>query len=174
MADERWYVAMTEPNAERLAKKHLSTLAFPALLPECRQAQRRGRAVQYRTGPLFPGYIFVRFDRAVAPWGAICQLPGILRSVGVLRIDNKPLPVPDAVIADIEARLAASDGVIDLTVPDELVDYAPNQPLRVTDGPLQGLVGLYVACASERVTLMLDMLGGSVAVHLPQRSVAAV
>ncbi len=49
--------------------------------------------------PLFPGYLFVRFDAMVdAHWGRIFELPGVR---GLLTVGENPARVPDDLIADL-------------------------------------------------------------------------
>lgn len=56
---QRWYVARTTPLAEYVARDHLRTAGLEVFLP-C--GQTRTRRAGHHDTPLFPGYLFLRYD----------------------------------------------------------------------------------------------------------------
>jgi len=65
MTEQRWYVAKTEPRADRLAEASLCRDDFEVYSPRLKSATEE--ASQSRV-PLFPGYLFVRWDRYTEEW----------------------------------------------------------------------------------------------------------
>ncbi|MCE2463810.1 MAG: transcription termination/antitermination NusG family protein [Dehalococcoidia bacterium] len=63
----KWYVARTRPLAEYAARDHLETAGLEVFMPCARTCTPR---LGHEDMPLFPGYLFLRYDRrneATAP-----------------------------------------------------------------------------------------------------------
>ena len=58
----RWYVIRTKPHQERQAEFHLRQLSVETYLPLFRQHKRVRRQEKTVVEPLFPRYLFARFD----------------------------------------------------------------------------------------------------------------
>ena len=80
-----WYVVRTKPHCEYLAARGLSRDGFQIFLPLVGSpAPRAGREDR----PLFPGYLFLRYDVDNQDWPSLKQMPGILGWV----VDGKSWP----------------------------------------------------------------------------------
>ena len=58
-----WYVVETLPRAELVAQSHLQRQSFGCFFPQFEKTRRHARRVDRVLAPVFPGYVFVRFDR---------------------------------------------------------------------------------------------------------------
>jgi transcriptional antiterminator RfaH len=163
----RWYVAQTHAKAEHKALFNLDRQGFTAYLPQYRKRRRHARKTDWIKAPLFPRYIFVAFDPQRARWRSISSTIGIAH---LICTSERPLPLPDGVIDDIRARETA-DGLVDLTEP---APFEKGEAVRVTAGPLAHLIGFFEEMTdSERVTVLLDMLGRPLRVRVRTEQVAA-
>jgi transcription antitermination factor NusG len=142
-----WYVVAVKLRRERFAATELARRGVEVFLPRLALARR---GVQ-RVGALFPGYLFTRL---VLPsdWSRVVWTPGVRRLV-TFEGDAPALP-PDAV-AFLRAQ-AGPDGVI-VARPRPL---PVGHRVRVTDGPLAGLVGIIEnpPDARGRVSVLMDIL----------------
>jgi transcriptional antiterminator RfaH len=158
---ERWYVICAQPNHDYFVRRQLMVNRWFCFLPECLERQRRGRTVQDRKLPLFPGYLFVRFnlDRVE------CNRSPFLC------YGDRPEPVPVGVIEKIARDMKGAGGAIPVgaALRDRL---KPGVQLRILGGVFEGLTGLYEGSASERIILLVDILGGNVRVVLDDDLVA--
>src|SRR5207248_124898 len=78
----RWYVLQTKPRQEVRAELNLHRWRIETLAPKLLQPNPSGSGgASYRAVPLFPGYLFARFD-ATAVLGKIRLTRGIQRVVG--------------------------------------------------------------------------------------------
>ena len=95
----RWYVARTKPAVEHAAMDQLRSDGFEAFMPCTRTLHvRKGR----REVPLFPGYLFLRYDleqEGSRPLRLVPQLRGLVVFDGVAP------PVPDQVIRELAHRM---------------------------------------------------------------------
>lgn len=127
-----WYAVQTKPNAEECARLALESLALPTFLPRRRSSRQPAESRSPR--PIFPNYLFCRF----APAQHLRQVRysrGVRRVVGVGEL---PIPVEDAIIDDLSARLDG-DGFVQLDEPD----WPRGAAVQITSGPLQGWSGIF-------------------------------
>ena len=156
-----WCAARLRPQHENYALYCLGVSGFAVYFPKLRQRRTvRGRRVE--TSPaLFPGYAFVWIE---LQWHAARWCPGIL---GLIMDRVAQARVPDSVIAEIRSR--ERDGLVELPRAPGL---RRGDAIRVTQGPLEGLRGLYDGQKPhQRVEVLLALLGARQRVELPASSV---
>lgn len=160
----RWYVVQAQHGKGEIAKQSIIAEGFSAYLPVFNRRRSHARKVDTVTRPLFPGYLFARFEVDEHGWQRIASARGVLRLL--CSTSARPLPVPMGVIEDLLAR-ANADGVLELAdgIPERR--FSDGQRVRITAGPMQGLTGLYLGGEEERVKLLIDMLGRPVRMTIP-------
>jgi transcription antitermination factor NusG len=143
-----WTAAQLQPRRERLALHMLVQESFTVYAPKLRERRTiRGRRADSEA-PLFPGYAFVLIR---LQWHAARWCPGVVRLV----MDGlQPARVPDAVIEEIRGR----ERNVAVELPKRRLDLAI----------YAGMSG------SERVAVLLQILGGQQRATLAQRDVEAV
>jgi transcriptional antiterminator RfaH len=163
----RWYVAQSQPNAELKALAHLNRQGFTTYLPRYMKRRRHARRVDHVPAPLFPRYLFVGIDLATQRWRSIFSTVGVSRLVCN---GDAPQAVPDQIVAALRAR-EDEGGLVQL---DLRPSFRVGDKICVLDGALAGCFGLYECMKdSERVAVLLDMLGRKVRVSVSMGSVAA-
>jgi transcription antitermination factor NusG len=157
-SDYPWHVLQTKPNNERKVARLLELKGYECFAPTYRQKRKwSDRAVQIDL-PLFPGYIFCRFNSSAL--GKAVSTEGIVR---ILRFGERPAEVA---IEEIEAlqHLAQSD------ILREPWKYLPDGVIVLVEtGPLAGVQG--IICADEnrrRLIISVTLLQRSVAIHLDE------
>jgi transcription antitermination factor NusG len=113
--------------------------------------------------PLFPGYIFCRFNPAQRL--PLLRTPGIL---GIVSAGARFLEVDSKEIEAIRTALASKLPV------EPYNSMTPGQKVRVTDGPLRGVNGVLVRSkAQSRLILSVAILNRSVAVEVQSSHLSA-
>jgi transcriptional antiterminator RfaH len=162
----RWYAVQTHPHAEARAAGHLQRQGFAIYLPRCLRQRRHARRSETVAAALFPRYLFVAFDLMSQPWRSIESTIGVSRLV---RNGDDPAPIKDEVIAELRGR--EESGFVRLP---PRTPFVPGETVRVIDGTFARCLGLYEGLKdSERVAILLDILGRKVRVVLELNSVAA-
>jgi len=163
----RWYVVQTHAHAEGKAAAHLARQGFEAYLPRYLKRRRHARRIETVAAPLFPRYLFVTVDMVCQRWRAIHSTIGVTRLVCN---GDDPVPVADDVIATLRGR---EDGQGFVTL-RQLPRFALGEKVRVLDGVFADCLGLFDGMKdSDRVAVLLDLLGRKVRVVLNEFSVAA-
>src|SRR2546422_10613255 len=95
-----WYGLRTKSRFEKVAAASLAYKGYEHYLPCYRQRRRWSDRTAVIEAPLFPGYVFCRFDPAQRI--GILTIPGVVSVVG---IGKNPAPIPSDEIAAIETVL---------------------------------------------------------------------
>jgi transcriptional antiterminator RfaH len=161
-----WFVVQTQARSEEKARHHLANQGFTIYLPRYRRRIRHARRSETVHRPLFPGYLFVRFDLGATRWRAINGTVGVHH---ILTNGELPQRVPEAIVQEIKAR-EDETGAVTL-LPSSL---APGQPVRLIDGPLAEVSGLFEEAQDDkRIVLLFTLLGREVRAVVPAAAVAA-
>jgi transcriptional antiterminator RfaH len=166
-SQSRWYVARTQPNAETKAVAHLGRQGFITYLPRYLKRRRHARRIEIVQAPLFPRYLFVQIDTAVQRWRSIYSTFGVSQLVGH---SDTPTPVSSHVVATLKSREDATGNIHLYTKPM----FCIGDKIQVLDGVFADCLGLYEGMKdSDRVAILLDMLGRKVRVIVDVESVTA-
>lgn len=147
-----WYCIHTKPLKETLSQRYLEeTLGLETYFPKLRETKRIRRVRREVTSPLFPRYLFCRFDAAQA-YRAVKYAPDVL---GIVSFGGTPTIVADALIQEI--RNWAGEALDVVTVRPGL---QPGDHVEIVAGPMRGLraVILHGMRDSERVAVLLTAL----------------
>jgi transcription antitermination factor NusG len=159
-----WYGIQTRSNQEKIAFATLDNRGFESFLPLYKTRRRWSDRVVTAEVPLFPGYVFCRFDHSKRL--PVISAPGVVSIVGC---GNQPAPIPDEQIEAVRA-------VVDSGIGAEPVPFLrEGQRIRVTHGPLQSLEGTLVRRKSAwRFVVTIEMLQRSVSVEIDPEHVEAL
>lgn len=162
-----WFVAQLRPNGLALARRHLERQNFETFSPEIPSRERRQGRLQTVNKPLFPGYLFVRFDPRTNGWTAINHTRGVSRLV--LNDPRRPAPLPEALMAALRAR-CESNG--DGSAGDDLV---VGDRVRIQAGPFEELITqIETLPGPERVGVLIEIMGREVRSTLPRSQVSKI
>ncbi len=159
-----WYGIRTKSNQEKIASTILANKGYQSFLPSYTYKRKRWDRTVESERPLFPGYIFCRFD--VKQRLPILTTPGI---VSVLGFGNEPMPVPESEIEAIQTVLCSGRTV------EPIPFLRQGERIQVTRGALAGLEGILVQNKSNwRLVISVTMLQRSVSVEIDRDAVAAL
>jgi transcription antitermination factor NusG len=158
-----WFALQVRSRRESCVADYLRGQGYEWLLPLYKCRRRWSDRIKEVQTPLFPGYLFCRFDpQDRLP---ILKTPGVIQIVGVNRT---PVAVDEAEISAIQTMVAAG---------------VPNQPwpflqvgekVRIESGSLCGLEGILLDFkGSHRLVLSISLLQRSVAVEIDSAFVAS-
>ena len=159
-----WYALYVRERYEKIAASQLSGRGYEVYLPTYQSKRRWSDRTKTLEMPLFPTYMFCRFDfRQRLP---ILTVPGVNFIVGV---GKTPAPVD---VKELDAvRLAVSSGLHCEPWPF----LEEGHSVRVEHGPLTGLEGFVLNVKnSYRLIISVNLLGRSVSVEVDRDSVKPI
>jgi transcription antitermination factor NusG len=151
-----WFALRVKSHCERMTAAGLRSRGYEEFLPSYRARRRWSDRWVDLELPLFPGYVFARFDpQDRLP---ILKIPSLVHIVG---IGKSPLPVDDGEIAAIQSIV--SSGLAAEPWPYLRV----GDTVRVQYGALCGLEGILVEVKKRhRLVVSVTLLQRSVAVEI--------
>lgn len=149
-----WFALRVATRYEFRVSEQLVLREFEPFLPLRRIKHRWSDRLQTLEVPLFPGYLFCRFDPRIKV--RILNVPGVAQIVG---FGHVPVPVSEDEIEAVKALVAS--GL--LLVPHPYL--RAGQAVRIERGPLAGVEGAVLRAESGQFRIV-------VSVNLLQRSVA--
>jgi len=159
-----WYALQVRTRYERVVADHLTGRGFEWFLPLRKDRKRWSDRMKEIESPLFPGYLFCRFDTQNRL--PILQTPGVVQIVGYNR---QPISVDELEIAAIQTLVAAG-------VPNQPCSFVEiGDRVRIESGPLRGLEGILVESRGKhKFVLSVSLLQRSVAVEIDSLAVTPV
>lgn len=157
----RWYAVHTNPKEEDRATNNLMAWKVEAFNPKIKKARTNPftDAVIYESRPLFPRYIFARFDAH-----ALLSKVWFTRGVkSVVSFGSGPVPVDDEIIAFIK------EGIRDDALIKHEMSVKTGDEVVIKDGLLSGLTGIFKSGikGTDRVIILLNAISyqGSIVIE---------
>jgi transcription antitermination factor NusG len=156
-----WYAVRVKSRFDETVAKHFQARGYESFLPFYTIRRRWSDRFKEIELPLFPGYVFCRFN----PLNRlpILTIPGVVHIVGV---GKTPVAVDEAEIIAIQAAVRSG---------------LPRQPwpflqvgdrVKVVRGPLCGIEGILLYFKGrQRLVVSLTLLQRSVAVEIDEQGV---
>ncbi len=157
MVSKSWYGVRVRPKCEARASSELSARGFEAFLPTRHVRRRWSDRVKTLEVPVFPGYLFCRFQPEERV--KVLGVPAVIQILGIGAI---PVPVSDNEIEAIQTMVTSR---LMLTPWPYL---CTGQHVRIGHGPLAGIDGI-VAKAEDgnpRVVVSVSLLQRSIATQI--------
>ena len=151
-----WFALRVRNQFENRVAAVLSGKGYEWFLPEYKSRRVWSDRIKEIQLPLFPGYVFCRFDpHRRLP---IVTIPGFVSIVGA---GKSPIPIDDAEIAGIQAAVRSD-------LPSQPWPFLQiGQRVRINYGPLCDLEGILLDFRGQsRLVLSVTLLQRSVAVNM--------
>jgi transcription antitermination factor NusG len=162
--EHRWFALGVTARHEKTVSQMLRYKGYETLLPVYTRRHEYTRRIREFELPLFPGYVFCRFNPLVRL--PILTTPGVIQVIGAGRI---PIAVEDQEIASLQTAMAARIQMAPFRF------WQEGQKGRIRDGPLAGLEGMVVrAKQTVRLVLSVTLLKRSVLLEVDTDRVSLI
>jgi|HubBroStandDraft_2_1064218.scaffolds.fasta_scaffold301672_2 transcription antitermination factor NusG len=160
--DQQWYVVRVKPRHEKAVGTALRAKQYEEFLPLYKSKRRWADRLKDIELPLFPGYVFCRFNPLFRV--PVLNTPGV---IDILRIGSTLAPVEEHEIEALQVvmaqRLCAQ--------PWEYLHVG--QAIIIQEGPLRGLSGIILDFKRpRRLVLSVSLLQRSVLVEIDPAQVS--
>lgn len=150
---DTWYLIRTKSNRERFVRERLSHMIPEVFVPMLKLPATRSRRTSSSLVPLFPQYVFARFDIS-AHYFDICYMPGV---AGFVCAGQEPLAVAEAIVDSVRSRCT-----------NEILQLKPSpflrgQQVRVVGGPFSDFEAIFESYLSgaKRVAILIETIEGA-------------
>jgi transcriptional antiterminator RfaH len=161
----RWYLIRTQPRAEYQSAAELDRDGLEIFFPRVKTSQPRA---WHEDSPLFPGYLFVRFDTEKSGWP---MMRPSHRTAGWVNFEGFVPDVPDEVVnalATSVGQLNSGHGLWE--------QFKRGDEVWVSNGNLEGLGEVIQEAKSPqaRAKVLLQFMGRLVKAEVPWESLQPV
>jgi transcriptional antiterminator RfaH len=153
-----WYAVHTKPRQESMARSSLQREGIETFYPKLRRKKTVRRKYRWVSGPLFPSYIFARFDLATSA-RLVKYATGV---TNIVSFGGKPALVDESIVNAIADH--CEDDVVTLAPPE----LRAGDVVEIQEGPLRGLKGIFERelSDSERVVILLQSIAAAARVEV--------
>lgn len=151
-----WFLIYTKPRCEESVSAKFVEHGFEVLNPKIEESKYIRRKKQDVISPLFPCYIFVKFE-LTKNYRFVKYARGVKNIVGT---SNMPSIVPESIISQIRERTAGG------AVRVKPLSFASGEEVAISCGPFEGLGAVFEKelKGSERVAILLRAINARVVV----------
>ena len=153
-----WYLARTKPRKEQILATNLARWDVETFYPYI----RRSGAQMSKLEPLFPSYIFCKFDITAPTWQAVRWAPGLSY---FLTAGDELARIDESLITYLREKTRRwNEGAIEAR-------FSPGDRVAIVDGPFSGFTAMFKEYIStrERCRILVDAIPGISVVEIPDR-----
>ncbi|MDA7738855.1 transcriptional activator RfaH [Amylibacter sp.] len=148
---KEWFILQFKPNSHHQAIKNLSQQGFETFLPFCDTTSRRASRFINASQPLFPGYMFVTFDRAESKWHKINNTYGVSR---LITFNSILKSIPNTFVDDLKKRCDLSGKLLPLK------KFKKGTQVKILKGPFSNFIATVEKYETDqRIWILMDLMG---------------
>jgi transcription antitermination factor NusG len=148
-------------HCESKVAAHLKAVGVEVFLPDYASRRQWCDRVKVIRSPLFPGYLFGRFQRK--PSGEALAAPGLAHIVGFA---DGPAPIPDEEIESVQRMVQSGLNLCGCPM------LKSGRRVRIRSGPLKGVEGHLERIKSQfRLVVSVELLGRSIAAEVDPEAI---
>ena len=158
MAKE-WFIVQFKSNSHHQAEKNLNRQRFETFLPlHDNSSQKLSRFIN-TSKPLFPGYMFVRFDRAESEWHKINNTYGVSR---LITFNSILKSIPTTFMDSLMMRYDLSGKLLPIK------KLKKGDHVTVLKGPFANFIATVEKYeADQRIWILMDLMGRKTKIQTP-------
>ncbi|MDA9999683.1 transcriptional activator RfaH [Amylibacter sp.] len=156
---KEWFILQFKSNSHHLAVKNLNRQGFETFLPLHETTSRRLSRFINTSKPLFPSYMFIKFDRAEPEWHKINNTYGVSR---LITFNSILKPIPTISVDHLMKRYDLSGKLIPIQ------KLKKGDQVTVLKGPFANFIANVEKYeADQRIWILIDLMGRKARIQTP-------
>ena len=156
---KEWFVLQFKSNSHHIAAKNLNRQGFETFLPLHDTTSRKISRFINISKPLFPGYMFIKFDRAESEWNKINSTYGVSR---LITFNSVRKSIPTIFINHLMKRYDLSGKLIPIQ------KLKKGDQVTVLTGPFANFIATVEKYeADQRIWILMDLMGRKTKIITP-------
>ena len=160
---KEWFILQFKSNSHHQAAKNLNRQGFETFLPLHDITSRRLSRFINTSKPLFPGYMFIRFDRAESEWHKINSTYGVSR---LITFNSILKSIPTRFVNSLMERYDLSGKLLPIK------KLKKGDQVTVLNGPFANFIATVEKYeADHRIWILIDLMGRETKIQTPSNAI---
>ena len=156
---KEWFILQFKTNSHQLAAKNLNRQGFETFLPLHETTSRRLSRFINTSKPLFPGYMFIRFDKEESEWHKINSTYGVSR---IITFNSILKSIPTSFVDSLMKRHDLSGKLLPIQ------KLKNGDQVTVLTGPFANFIATVEKYeADQRIWILMDLMGRKTKIQTP-------
>ena len=156
---KEWFILQFKPNSHHQATKNLTQQGFEVFLPLHDTTSRKLSRFINTSKPLFPGYMFIRFNRAESKWHKINNTYGVSR---LITFNSILRSIPTSFVDSLMKRYDLSGKLLPIQ------KLKKGDQVTVLSGPFANFIASVEKYeADQRIWILMDLMGRKTKIQTP-------
>jgi transcriptional antiterminator RfaH len=156
---KEWFIIQFKSNSHRQAAKNLNRQGFETFLPLHDTTSRKLSRFVNTSKPLFPGYMFIKFDRAESEWQKINNTYGVSR---LITFNSILKSIPTKFVDSLMNRYDLSGKLLPIQKLKE------GDQVAILKGPFANFIATVEKYeADHRISILMDLMGRKTKIQAP-------
>ena len=156
---KEWFILQFKSNSHHLAVKNLNRQGFETFLPLHDTTSRRLSRFISTSKPLFPGYMFIKFDRTEFEWHKINSTYGVSR---LITFNSILKSIPTIFVDHLMKRYDLSGKLLPIQ------KLKKGDQVTVLKGPFANFIATVEKYeADQRIWILMDLMGRKTKIQTP-------
>ena len=156
---KEWFILQFKSNSHHIAVKNLNRQGFETFLPLHDTTSRRLSRFINTSKPLFPGYMFIKFDRAESEWHKINSTYGVSR---LITFNSHLKSIPTKFVDSLMKRYNLSGKLLPIKKLKE------GDQVAISKGPFANFIATVERYeAEQRIWILMDLMGRKTKIITP-------
>ena len=156
---KEWFILQFKSNSHHLAAKNLNRQGFETFLPLHETTSRRLSRFINTSKPLFPGYMFIKFDRAESEWHKINNTYGVSH---LITFNSILKSIPTIFVDHLMKRYDLSGKLLPIQ------KLKKGDQVTVLTGPFANFIATVEKYeADQRIWILMDLMGRKTKIITP-------
>jgi len=148
---KEWFILQFKSNSHHLAAKNLNRQGFKTFLPLHDSTSRKLSRFITTSKPLFPGYMFIQFDRAESNWHKINNTYGVS---SLVTFNSTLKSIPATFVNNLMKRYDLSGKLLPIE------KLKKGDSVNVSSGPFTNFIATVEKYEDDqRIWVLLDLMG---------------
>jgi len=156
---KEWFILQFKPNAHHQANKNLIQQGFETFLPLHDTTSRNISRFINTSRPLFPGYMFIAFDKTESKWHKINNTYGVSRLV---TFDSTLKSLPQTFVDNLIKRYDTSGKLLPIQ------KLKKGDQVKLLGGPFSNFIATVEKYEDDqRIWILMDLMGRETKIQTP-------
>ena len=154
---KEWFILQFKPNSHKQAAKNLTRQGFEVFLPLNEITSRKLSRFINTSKPLFPGYMFIRFNKAESEWHKINNTYGVSR---LITFNFTLKSIPTSFVDSLMKRYDLSGKLLSIK------ELKKGDQVKLLEGPFANFVATVEKYEDDqRIWVLMDLMGRKTKIH---------